>query len=128
MHERVLIIGAGGLGSPIASYLIAAGVGQIGVLDDDTVELSNLQRQIIHQESDVNKPKVDSVHRSANGVHEQHTVYVERKRVLKQLTPRARVLNETSRARLYFGDKLLAVFFDPQVCDEFERDRFIVDL
>lgn len=64
-NAKVLIIGAGGLGSPIASYLIAAGVGQIGVLDDDTVELSNLQRQIIHQESDVSKPKVDSVRRFA---------------------------------------------------------------
>lgn len=64
-NAKVLIIGAGGLGSPIASYLIAAGVGQIGVLDDDTVELSNLQRQIIHRESDVDRLKVDSVARIA---------------------------------------------------------------
>jgi len=65
INAKVLIIGAGGLGSPIASYLIAAGVGRIGVLDDDSVELSNLQRQIMHRESDVGRPKVDSVQRLA---------------------------------------------------------------
>lgn len=57
---RVLIIGAGGLGSPIAFYLAAAGVGTIGLIDGDTVDLTNLQRQIIHFTEDVNKPKVDS--------------------------------------------------------------------
>ncbi|WP_159609716.1 ThiF family adenylyltransferase [Glutamicibacter sp. JC586] len=65
MNAKVLIIGAGGLGSPIASYLIAAGVGHIAVVDDDTVELSNLQRQIIHREADTDRPKVDSVIRYA---------------------------------------------------------------
>ncbi|NQD39767.1 adenylyltransferase/sulfurtransferase MoeZ [Glutamicibacter halophytocola] len=65
INAKVLIIGAGGLGSPIASYLIAAGVGRIGVLDDDSIELSNLQRQIMHRESDVGRPKVDSVQRLA---------------------------------------------------------------
>jgi len=57
---RVLIIGAGGLGSPVALYLAAAGVGTIGLVDGDDVELSNLQRQIIHYTSDVGKPKVES--------------------------------------------------------------------
>ena len=57
---RVLCIGAGGLGSPIAMYLAAAGVGTIGVVDDDEVEFSNLQRQIIHGSGDVGKKKVDS--------------------------------------------------------------------
>ena len=69
INAKVLFIGAGGLGSPIASYLIAAGVGQIGVLDDDTVELSNLQRQIMHRESDVGLPKVASVQRLAEGLN-----------------------------------------------------------
>ena len=57
---KVLIIGAGGLGAPAAMYLAAAGVGTIGVADADTVDLSNLQRQIIHTMDDIGKPKVDS--------------------------------------------------------------------
>jgi thiamine biosynthesis protein ThiS len=54
---KVLIVGAGGLGSPAALYLAAAGVGTIGIIDGDVVDLSNLQRQIIHFTQDVNKPK-----------------------------------------------------------------------
>ncbi|MDR1584994.1 MAG: HesA/MoeB/ThiF family protein [Prevotellaceae bacterium] len=57
-NARVLIVGAGGLGAPIAFYLAAAGIGTIGLIDGDTVDLSNLQRQIIHFTEDVNKPKV----------------------------------------------------------------------
>ena len=57
---RVLVIGAGGLGSPAAQYLAAAGVGCLGVADGDRVELSNLQRQVIHGSSDLGRPKVDS--------------------------------------------------------------------
>src|ERR1035441_8298998 len=56
--SRVLIIGAGGLGSPIALYLAAAGVGTIGIADADVVELSNLQRQIAHQTKDIGVAKV----------------------------------------------------------------------
>ena len=57
---RVLVVGAGGLGSPILLYLAAAGVGTIGVIDDDTVSLSNLQRQIVHDTASVGVPKVAS--------------------------------------------------------------------
>lgn len=57
---KVLIIGAGGLGAPAAMYLAAAGVGTIGIVDADVVDLSNLQRQIIHATADVGKPKVQS--------------------------------------------------------------------
>lgn len=57
---KVLLIGAGGLGSPVALYLAAAGVGTIGIADADTVDPTNLQRQIIHFTSDVGKPKVYS--------------------------------------------------------------------
>jgi adenylyltransferase/sulfurtransferase len=56
----VLVIGAGGLGAPVLMYLAAAGVGQLGVVDNDTVSLSNLQRQIIHFTPDIGRPKVDS--------------------------------------------------------------------
>jgi adenylyltransferase/sulfurtransferase len=57
---RVLVIGAGGLGTPVLLYLAAAGVGTLGIVDGDVVDLTNLQRQIIHFTPDVGKPKVDS--------------------------------------------------------------------
>ncbi len=57
---RVLIIGTGGLGSPVAYYLAAAGVGTLGIIDDDVVDLSNLQRQILHSTKDIGRPKVES--------------------------------------------------------------------
>ena len=59
-NSRVLCIGAGGLGSPLALYLAAAGVGTLGILDFDVVDFSNLQRQVIHSEKTVGKPKVES--------------------------------------------------------------------
>ncbi|MDD6553556.1 MAG: molybdopterin-synthase adenylyltransferase MoeB [Prevotellaceae bacterium] len=60
MNAKVLIVGAGGLGAPAALYLAAAGVGTIGIIDADNVDLSNLQRQVIHFTKDVGKPKVES--------------------------------------------------------------------
>jgi molybdopterin/thiamine biosynthesis adenylyltransferase len=60
LSSKVLVIGAGGLGSPALLYLAASGVGTIGIVDDDKVELSNLQRQVLHETSDINRPKVDS--------------------------------------------------------------------
>src|SRR5438094_4750981 len=59
-NARVLVVGAGGLGAPVLLYLAAAGVGTLGVIDDDMVSLSNLQRQVIHGTPDVGAPKVAS--------------------------------------------------------------------
>lgn len=60
MAARVLVVGAGGLGSPVLMYLAAAGIGTLGVVDDDAVDLSNLQRQIIHSTANIGTPKVKS--------------------------------------------------------------------
>src|SRR3977135_2647854 len=59
-RARVLVIGAGGVGGPVLLYLAAAGVGTLGVIDYDTVALSNLQRQVIHRTSEIGEPKVES--------------------------------------------------------------------
>ena len=59
-RARVLVIGAGGLGAPVLLYLAAVGVGTLGIVDDDTVSLSNLQRQVIHGTPDIGRPKVES--------------------------------------------------------------------
>ena len=74
---RVLVVGAGGLGSPLALYLAAAGIGTIGIVDDDRVELSNLQRQIAHTTDSIGEAKVASAARSALAINpgvrvEQH--------------------------------------------------------
>ena len=59
LQSRVLLVGAGGLGSPVALYLAAAGVGTIGIADGDVVSVTNLQRQVLHSTPDVGRPKVD---------------------------------------------------------------------
>lgn len=68
-QARVLVIGAGGLGAPVLQYLAAAGVGTIGVVDDDVVSLSNLQRQVIHDTGSVGAEKVDSARRSLAAIN-----------------------------------------------------------
>jgi molybdopterin/thiamine biosynthesis adenylyltransferase len=66
---KVLVIGAGGLGSPVAYYLAAAGVGTIGIVDGDVVDLSNLQRQIIHTTAEMGVPKVESARRKMAAIN-----------------------------------------------------------
>ncbi|MDR1631807.1 MAG: molybdopterin-synthase adenylyltransferase MoeB [Dysgonamonadaceae bacterium] len=75
---KVLIVGAGGLGAPVAFYLAAAGVGTIGIIDGDVVDLSNLQRQIIHFTADVNKPKVVSAKEKINQLNPDVNVIIYR--------------------------------------------------
>lgn len=69
LDSKVLLIGAGGLGSPSGFYLAAAGVGHLGIVDDDVVERSNLQRQILHTDEDVGTPKVDSAEKRINALN-----------------------------------------------------------
>ncbi|PAF52749.1 HesA/MoeB/ThiF family protein [Helicobacter sp. 13S00477-4] len=69
LNSSVLIIGAGGLGSPNAMYLAAAGIGRIGILDFDIVEISNLQRQIIHTTKTIGSPKVQSAKTTINALN-----------------------------------------------------------
>jgi molybdopterin/thiamine biosynthesis adenylyltransferase/rhodanese-related sulfurtransferase len=69
LDAKVLLLGAGGLGSPTALYLSAAGVGTIGIVDDDVVDLSNLQRQVIHTTDRIGTPKVDSAQESMNALN-----------------------------------------------------------
>jgi molybdopterin/thiamine biosynthesis adenylyltransferase/rhodanese-related sulfurtransferase len=69
LDAKVLLLGAGGLGSPIALYLAAAGVGTLGIVDDDDVDLSNLQRQVIHNSERIGIPKVDSAEESIRALN-----------------------------------------------------------
>jgi molybdopterin-synthase adenylyltransferase len=73
-RARVLVVGAGGLGSPAILYLAAAGVGTIGIADFDTVSLSNLQRQIAHATSDIGRPKTDSARDAALAINPHVTI------------------------------------------------------
>ena len=69
LDAKVLLLGAGGLGSPTALYLAAAGVGTLGIVDDDVVDLSNLQRQVIHNTERIGVPKVDSAEESIRALN-----------------------------------------------------------
>jgi molybdopterin/thiamine biosynthesis adenylyltransferase len=73
-NARVLVVGAGGLGSPAIAYLAAAGVGMLGVIDDDEVSISNLQRQVIHTTASMGTHKVDSAGAFVNALN-PHVVY-----------------------------------------------------
>src|SRR5262250_985313 len=68
-QSRVLCIGAGGLGSPVALYLAAAGIGTLGIIDFDVVELSNLQRQILHSSDEIGRRKTESAQISIRRVN-----------------------------------------------------------
>src|SRR5271163_231210 len=80
----VLCIGAGGLGSPIAMYLAAAGIGKIGLVDFDTVDFSNLQRQIIHGTKDVGRPKAESARDTINRINPNVEVVLHNTRITSE--------------------------------------------
>ncbi len=81
LAAKVLIVGAGGLGSPAAMYLAAAGVGAITLYDDDVVELSNLQRQIAHHSPDIGTDKVISTRQTLNNLNPDINVRAIRQRL-----------------------------------------------
>ncbi|MFQ5765380.1 MAG: ThiF family adenylyltransferase [Rhodospirillales bacterium] len=81
LESRVLVIGAGGLGSPVLMYLAAAGVGTLGVVDDDVVDLSNLQRQIVHSTKAIGMAKVESAKRTLAGINPDVTVVPHKARI-----------------------------------------------
>lgn len=83
-NARVLVIGAGGLGAPVLQYLTAAGVGTIGVIDDDTVENANLQRQVIHKDSAIGMPKVFSAQAEMEAQNPFVTVHPYHRRLTQE--------------------------------------------
>lgn len=90
---RVLVIGAGGLGSPLLLYLAAAGIGTIGIVDDDTVSLSNLQRQVLHGTEDIGRRKTESAAVSIAG-----------------LNPHVRVVEHTARLTPENAERLIGAY------------------
>ncbi len=74
LEAKVLIVGAGGLGAPVSLYLAAAGVGTVGILDNDHVEISNLQRQVVHFTKDINRSKVESAKEKMEAINPDVTV------------------------------------------------------
>lgn len=81
VSTSVLCIGAGGLGSPIAMYLAAAGIGKIGIVDFDTVDFSNLQRQILHETTDVGRSKAESAKQTIQGINPGVEVVIHNVRI-----------------------------------------------
>jgi adenylyltransferase/sulfurtransferase len=78
---RVLVVGAGGLGSPVLQYLAAAGVGTIGIVDNDTVSETNLQRQVLYSTEDIDKPKVQKARERLIKLNPHGTIYVYQTRL-----------------------------------------------
>ena len=97
LASRVLVIGAGGLGSPVLLYLAAAGVGTIGVVDDDVVDLSNLQRQIAHTTARIGMPKVESAQTALAAINPE-----------VQVIPHGERLNAENAAALIEGYDVIA--------------------
>jgi adenylyltransferase/sulfurtransferase len=100
MASHALIIGLGGLGSPVAMYLAASGVGQLTLVDDDTVELSNLQRQILHTQADIGRVKVESAAETLRAMNPEIEITTRAQRLngddLRQAVQQADVVIDAS--------------------------------
>ncbi len=86
-NAKVLLIGCGGLGSPLGLYLAAAGIGTLGIVDDDVVDVTNLQRQVAHATSDVGRPKVDSMRETIEGINPHVKVESYQLRLTRETAP-----------------------------------------
>ncbi|TDE29413.1 molybdopterin-synthase adenylyltransferase MoeB [Flavobacterium ranwuense] len=84
LNSKILIVGAGGIGSPVALYLAATGIGTLGIIDDDIVDKTNLQRQILHSEKSVGKSKVMSAKKRISELNSQINVIEYNKRITKE--------------------------------------------
>ncbi|MBM3600616.1 MAG: molybdopterin-synthase adenylyltransferase MoeB [Alphaproteobacteria bacterium] len=82
LQARVLVVGAGGLGSPLLLYLAAAGVGTLGIVDDDTVDLTNLQRQVVHTTASLGSPKVESAAATVAAINPDVVIERHRERLV----------------------------------------------
>jgi adenylyltransferase/sulfurtransferase len=120
-NAAVLVVGAGGLGSPVLMYLAAAGVGTIGILDHDVVEESNLQRQVIHASADVGRAKVDSAAEKLTAVNPhvrvvRHRIRLEASNALDLLADYQLVIDGTDNfATRYLVDDACAILGLPLV-------------
>ena len=84
LSARVLVVGAGGLGAPLLTYLAAAGVGTLGIIDDDVVDLSNLQRQVLHGTSDLDRPKAESARDRLHEINPEVRVELHKERLTSE--------------------------------------------
>ncbi|GAB3689543.1 molybdopterin-synthase adenylyltransferase MoeB [Salinarchaeum chitinilyticum] len=87
LDASILVVGAGGLGCPAIQYLAAAGIGRLGIVDDDVVERSNLQRQVLHGEADLDRPKVESAAESVAALNPDVTVEPHETRLTAENAP-----------------------------------------
>lgn len=83
LQSHVMLIGMGGIGCPALQYLAAAGVGEISLVDDDIVSLSNLQRQILYSDDDIGTPKVDAAKRAAHKINPDVQIHTHNKRIVE---------------------------------------------
>ncbi|PCI50061.1 MAG: adenylyltransferase [Alphaproteobacteria bacterium] len=110
LSARVLVIGAGGLGSPLILYLAAAGVGTIGIIDDDVVDLSNLQRQVLHTTDQIGNLKTDSAGD-----------------MIKQINPDVNIIAHPCRLSAENAEKIISDYdIIADGCDNFDT-RFVVN-
>ena len=110
LNSKVLIIGAGGLGSPLMMYLAAAGVGTIGIIDDDIVDLSNLQRQIIHMTAQIGKNKAESA-----------------QNIARQINPEIKIITYDERLTLQNAEHIIHQYdIVADGCDNFST-RFLLN-